>query len=166
MSETTIRAVFVNPTVQPGQAHAAAKQFLARCEEMFARGVERIAATAQEEDDDRTLRQNAFLWGFVYKTISAQALIDGIGSDEKGWHWHFKKRVLGYRVVKIRVPGKKRPLIRRELRSTTDLKARRRGEPDPTKYMPDYLDAVMSIAASEFGVTFPADQSWENWRQS
>lgn len=164
MSETSIRAVFVNPSVQPGQAHAAAKQFLARCEEMFSRGVERIAATAQEEEDDRSLRQNAFYWGVVLKTISQQALIDGIGSDEDGWHYYFKRRVLGYRVVKVRVPGSKRPVIRRELRSTKDLKARRRGEADPTKYMPDYLDAVMAIAASEFGVTFPPDQRWEDYR--
>jgi hypothetical protein len=165
VSEAAVRAVFVNPAIQPGQAHAEAKRFLARCEAMFAAGVERIAATAQEEEDDRSLRQNAFLWSFVYKTISAQGLIDGIGSDEEGWHYYFKKRVLGYRVRKVRVPGSKRPVIRRELRSTTELKARRRGEADPTTYMPDYLDAVMAIAASEFGVQFPADQRWETWRQ-
>lgn len=164
MSEFTIRAVFVNPAVQPGQAHTAAKRFLADCEAMFARGVERIAASAQEELDDRTLKQNGFYWGVVLKNISQQATIDGIGSDENGWHYVMKKRVLGYRVVKVRVPGSKRPVIRRELRSTTDLKARRRGEPDPTKYMPDYLDAVMAIAASEFGVTFPPDQRWEDYR--
>lgn len=164
MSETTIRTVFVNPSIQPGQAHGAAKQFLARCEEMFSRGVERIAATAQEEEDDRSLRQNSFYWGYVLKTISAQATINGIGSDEDGWHYFFKRTILGYRVVKTRVPGSKRPVIRRELRSTKNLKARRRGEADPTKYMPDYLDAVMAKAATEFGVTFDETKRWEDWQ--
>lgn len=164
----TVRAIFVNPAVQPGQAHTAAKHFLARCEEMFASGVERIAATAQEEQDKRTLRQNAFLWGYVYKTISAQATIDGTGADENGWHLYFKRRLLGYRVTQTRIPGKKRPAIRRELRSTKDLKARRPrtvADPNPAKYMPDYLEAVMSTAGTEFGVTFDAGRTWENWNQ-
>lgn len=160
----TIRTVFVNPSVQPGQAHSAAKHFLARCEEMFASGVERIAATAEEEQDARSLQQNAFYWGYVLKTISEQATINGIGSDEDGWHWHFKKTVLGYRVVKYREPGSKRMKVKRELRSTKDLKQRRRGDPDPTKYMPDYLDAVMAKAATEFGVTFDATKRWEDWQ--
>lgn len=124
---------------------------------------EKIRARFEVLEDDRTYKQNAFYWSFVLRTISQQGVIDGIGSDEEGWHYYFKKRLLGYVIRKIRVPGSKRPVIRRELRSTTELKARSGREADPTRYMPDYLDALMAIAASEFGVHFPADRRWETW---
>lgn len=161
MSDETLHLILDEATA--GQMVA---QHLAPfCKRLWLAGHPRVALTAAPEEDDRSLRQNAFLWSFVYKTISAQATIDGIGSDEQGWHYYFKRRVLGYRVRRIKVPGQKRPSITRELRSTKDLKHRRRGDPDPTKYMPDYLDAVMAIAATEFGVQFPADKRWEDWKQ-
>jgi hypothetical protein len=130
---------------------------------------ETIVATFQLQEEARSLGQNKFYWRDILRTISQQALIDGIGSDEEGWHYYFKRRLLGYKVVRVRPPGSKRPIYRRELRSTTDLKARRPrtvGEPDPSKYMPDYMEAIMAIAATEFGVSFPADlyQRWEPWR--
>jgi hypothetical protein len=159
MSET-LRLV-LEPT---SAGHVIAEQLAPFCKHLWANGVDRISLKAEPEEDARSVQQNAFLWAFVYKSISQQALINGIGSDENGWHYYFKRRVLGYRVLKTRVPGSKRPVIRRELRSTKDLKARRRGDQDPTKYMSDYLDEVMSIAASELGVQFAADQRWEDWK--
>lgn len=104
-------------------------------------------------EDDRSLRQNKFLWSYVYRQISHQAVIDGIGADEDGWHLYFKKRVLGFKVMKTKLPGKKRKSIHRELRSTTKLKV-----PAFSKY----LEQVMAIAATEFGVTF-GDAKWETW---
>lgn len=113
---------------------------------------------AREIEDNRSLRQNAFYWSYVLKAISQQAVIDGIGADEEGWNKYFKRRVLGYRVIKTRLPGSKRPSITRELRSTKDLKV---------KPMSDYLEQVMAIAASDFGVTFEIKdwQSYEGHRQ-
>lgn len=159
MSDNTLRLILDEATAGQMVAHHLAPF----CKRLWLAGYPRVAVTAEPEEDDRSLRQNSFLWGFVYKTISAQATIDGIGSDENGWHYYFKRRVLGYRVTRIKVPGQKRPSITRELRSTTELKQRRRGDQDPKKYMPDYLDCVMAIAATEFGVHFPADKRWETW---
>ena len=113
-----------------------------------------VEVVARELEDNRSHRQNSFYWGYVLKTISQQAVIGGIGSDEEGWHYYFKRRLLGYRVVKTRVPGSKRPSIRRELRSTKDLKV---------KPMSDYLDKVMATAATEFGVTFELTR-WEDYQ--
>lgn len=117
-----------------------------------------IEIVAREIEDNRSHKQNAFLWSYVLKTISAQAVIGGIGSDEEGWHYYFKRRLLGYRVLKHRVPGTKRPSIRRELRSTKDL---------TVKQMSDYLDQVMATAATDFGVTFEIKdwQSYEGHRR-
>lgn len=114
----------------------------------------RLVVTIREQEDQRSLQQNAFYWGFVLKQISAQATIGGIGSDENGWHYFFKKTVLGYRITRTKVPGSKRPVIRRELRSTQGLSV---------KAMSKYLEEVMAKAATEFGVTFP-DKRWEDWQ--
>jgi hypothetical protein len=147
MSETAIRAVFVNPKTMPGQAHTAAKRFLAQCDEMFASGVERIAATACPEEELRSLERNSEYWGFVLRPISEQAQIDGIGATAEGWHDYFRKMFLGYVFKKVRMPGKKRPSIKRELKSTTKLSE---------KAMRTYCEQVRAHAATTFGVTFPA----------
>lgn len=117
-----------------------------------------IEVVAREIEDNRSLRQNAFYWSYVLKTISQQGVIGGIGADEEGWNKYFKRRVLGYRVIKTRMPGSKRPSITRELRSTKDLKV---------KPMSDYLEQVMAIAASDFGVTFEIKdwQAYEGHRR-
>ena len=115
----------------------------------------RLQVAVKQIEDDRSIRQNAFMWGFVLKTISRQAVIDGIGADQNGWHLYFKRRVLGYRIRTVKVPGKKRPSITRELRSTKDLSV---------KKMAAYLEEVMAIAATEFGVTFEPGRRWEDWQ--
>lgn len=113
-----------------------------------------VEVIARELEDNRSHKQNAFLWSYVLKTVSQQAVIGGIGSDEEGWHYYMKRRLLGYRVVKTRIPGSKRLSIRRELRSTKDL---------TVKQMSDYLDKVMATAATEFGVTFEMTR-WEDYQ--
>jgi hypothetical protein len=116
----------------------------------------RLLLTLQEAQDDRTIKQNRFLWGFVYKIISEQAQVEGIGATAEGWHHYYKRMFLGYRIAKTRLPGKKRPSITRTLRSTKDLKV---------KPMSIYLDKVMAHAATTFSVAFPAGISWENYRE-
>lgn len=130
------------------------EQLLPFCGALIDAG-KRVALTAQELEDDRTLKQNAFLWGFVYKHISEQAQIEGIGAIAKGWHLYYKRMFLGYKQTLTRLPGKKRPSVTRELRSTKNLKV---------KPMSIYLDKVMAHAATTFGVTFPPGIGWENYR--
>ena len=125
------------------------------CLDQWAAG-RRLAVTIQEAEDDRTLKQNKFLWGFVYKHISEQAQVEGIGAPAEGWNRYYKQMFLGYRIEKTKLPGKKRPSITRTLRSTKDLKV---------KPMTDYLDKVMAHAATTFGVAFPADVSWETYQE-
>lgn len=116
----------------------------------------RLLLTLQPAEDERTEKQNRFLWGFVYKTISEQAQVEGIGATAEGWNQYYKRMFLGYRIAKTKLPGKKRPSISRTLRSTKDLKV---------KAMSDYLDKVMAHAATTFTVAFPAGISWENYRE-
>jgi hypothetical protein len=152
MSEYAISAVWSSPE----QARATLEQRIGPwCREQWAAGRERLVVTVREQEDQRSLQQNAFYWSFVLKQISQQAVVDGIGSDENGWHYFFKKTVLGYRVTRTKVPGSKRPVIRRELCSTKGLSV---------KAMSKYLEEVMAKAATEFGVTFEDGKRWEDWQ--
>lgn len=139
---------------EPAQAHRAIKESVwphVRAETEQGRA---MVVKVEPWEDDRTLRQNRFYWGVVLRAIAAQATVDGIGADDEGWNWHWKKRFLGYRVEKVRVPGKKRPTVRRVLISTKDLKVRA---------MAEYLEKVMAEAATVFGVRFPA-LMWEEYQ--
>lgn len=98
-------------------------------------------------EETRGIQLNKEYWGYVLRPISEQAQIGGIGADADGWHLYYKKMFLGYRFTKTRVPGSKRPIVRRELRSTTDLTNRE---------MREYLEQVRAHAATTFGVEFPA----------
>lgn len=153
MSETSFSAL-VNSRES---AHQAALRGYEVAKALIEDG-KQVLFRVSEEEETRSLRVNAFYWGYVLKTISQQAVIGGIGADEEGWNKYFKRRVLGYRVIKTRMPGSKRPSITRELRSTKDLKV---------KPMSDYLEQVMAIGASDFGVTFEIKdwQSYEGYRR-
>lgn len=152
MSEYALHTVFTDPD----QAKAALLNSIGPyCREQWARGIARLAVTIEPEEDARSLQQNKFLWGFVYKHISEQAQLEGIGATADGWNLYYKRMFLGYRFTKTVLPGKKRPSVTKELRSTKSLKV---------KPMSDYLDKVMAHAATVFGVTFPAGIGWENYR--
>jgi len=105
-------------------------------------------------EDERSLKQNAFYWGWVLKCIASQAKVNGIGADADGWHWFYKKECLGYRRVKVKKPGSLRPSYRRELRSTSNLKV---------KPFSVYLEKVMAHAATTYGVEFDG-RRWEDWK--
>lgn len=98
-------------------------------------------------EETRAIRLNKEYWGYVLRPISEQAQMDGIGADAEGWHYYYKKMFLGYVFRKVRVPGSKRPIVRRELRSTTDLTNRE---------MREYMEQVRAHAATTFAVMFPA----------
>ena len=124
------------------------------CHEQWKQG-KRLAVHICEAEDLRSLQQNAFYWSFVLKTISEQARVNGTSATAEGWHLYFKRKHLGYAFRKVTLPGKKRPSVTRELRSTTKLSVAR---------MSKYLDAVMAEAATDFGVTFEPGKRWEDWR--
>ena len=136
------------------QAHTAvARALWPWAKEQIRQGHE-LVLVVREIEDQRSIQQNAFYWSFVLKQVSEQAVINGVGSDVDGWHYWFKKNILGYSITKTRVPGSKRPVIRRELRSTKGLSVAK---------MSRYLEEVMAKAATDFGVQF-ADKRWEEWR--
>jgi hypothetical protein len=148
---TELRAVWADPE-QAGKNFAhVVRPF---CHEQWKAG-RRLVVTIRELEDERSLQQNAFYWSFVLKNISQQATINGIGSDAYGWHYWFKKNILGYCFTKTKVPGSKRPVIRRELRSTTKLSVSK---------MSKYLEQVMAHAATTYGVAFEDGKRWQDWQ--
>lgn len=104
-------------------------------------------------EDDRSILQNKFYWGYVLKSIAAQARVNGQRYTADAWHELFKRQMLGYEIRKVTVAGARRKRVIRSLRSTAKLSV---------KAMSKYLDAVMAFAASDLGVTF-AVPAWEQY---
>lgn len=104
-----------------------------------------VRIVAQEHEEDRTLQQNRYYWGAVLREISEQAQICGQRWTVDAWHELFKRQFLGYRIEKAIVAGRKRPVIYRKLKSTTDLGVRAFGK---------YLDEIQAFAATDLGVEF------------
>ena len=105
----------------------------------------RYALVLLELRETRRLRQNRFYFGPVLRQIAEQA--PG-GWTADAWHEAFKRTVLGYEVVVVRVAGKKRPVTYRRLRSTTKLSV---------KQFSEYIDQVLATAANDLGVVFQLD---------
>jgi hypothetical protein len=137
------------------QAHAAAMQAYSIAKLLIQDG-RRAMISVCEEEDDRSLKQNKFYWGPCLGEISHQAKLNGVGFDEDGWNWYFKRKFLGYRFKKVMVPGNKRVSVIKELISTKDLSVRK---------MSTYLDKVQAHAATDFGVEFSCP-NWVQWNGS
>lgn len=106
-----------------------------------------VAADFGQLETKRSLKRNSEYWGFVLRPISRQALIEGVGATQEGWHLYYKRMFLGYEFQKVRLPGAKRVTVRRVLRSTKKLSERA---------MRDYCEQIRAHAATTFGVEFPA----------
>lgn len=106
------------------------------------------------DEDDRTLRQNRFYWGYVLKCIADQARVEGQRYATEAWHELFKRQILGYEIVKARVAGKRKPVIYRRLRSTTKL---------TVPQMSKYLEKVLAFASSDLCVAFEV-RDWQEYR--
>lgn len=144
----------------PEALHAAALQLYSRAKaQVAALGVERVDADGEvhrrrwrfvfgEEEDDRSLRQNRFLWGVVYRQISERAQVNGQRYTAEAWHELFKRQFLGFEVIKAPVAGRKRTTVYRRLRSTTGL---------TVKQMSEYLDQVIAFASTDLGLTLELD---------
>lgn len=116
------------------------------CHEQWKAG-KRIAVHLCDAEEARSIQRNKEYWGFVLRPISEQAQIEGIGATAEGWHDYYRKMFLGYEFTKVKEPGKKRPSVRRALKSTTKLSERA---------MRRYCEEVRAHAATTFSVTFPA----------
>lgn len=135
------------------EAHVAATQAYAALQAVLANGkAGRIVAS--EHEDDRSLLQNRFYWGVVLREISEQASIGGQRWTVDAWHELGKRQFLGCEIVKVRVAGKKRPVVIRRLRSTTKLKV---------KAMAAYLEQFQAFAVNDLGVVFSVDR-WDEYR--
>ena len=137
----------------PQQAHQAITRQLWPMLKANLTAGKRMVVTAQEQEDERSLRQNAFYWAVVLKCTSEQAKINGVGATPDGWHLYWKREHLGYKFTKTKLPGKTRPSITKELRSTRSLSV---------KKMSIYLEKCIAQAATDFGVMFPVKR-WEDY---
>jgi len=121
----------------------------------------RVRIRCEEAKDVRSLRQNAFLWGHVYSSISLQAVVCGERWISEAWHELMKRMFLGYRYEVVeRMPGQpeiadKRQRVRRVLRSTTELSV---------KEMSQYLEKVLAYGVTDLGVEFET-MDWNAWEQ-
>lgn len=134
-------------------AHKVVKLAYERARDLIADGKE-VRILAAEAEDDRSVRQNRFYWGAVLREISEQAKINGERWAPDAWHQWAKREYLGYAFVRETVAGRKRKVVRKELRSTTKLSVKR---------MSEYLDKVMAFAATDLGVVF-SETKWERYR--
>lgn len=105
----------------------------------------RYAVVFVEVQETRRARQNRFYWGPVLRQIAEQA---AGGWTPDAWHEAFKRTILGYEVLQVKVAGRKRTTTIRRLRSTTSLSV---------KQMSEYLDQVIATAATDLGVVFDLD---------
>jgi hypothetical protein len=90
------------------------------CKARMADG-KRIVATFEEEDAANHLQRLRAYWGYIMKPLSEQAQIGGIGATPEGWSLYYKKKILGYEFERIRLPGAKRTIVRKKLRSISKL---------------------------------------------
>lgn len=109
---------------------------------------EGVEIIVRQAEDQRSLRANRFYWGFVLKVIAAQAVIGGQRYAAEAWHELFKRQFLGYSIKKATVAGRRRKMVTRTLRSTTEL--------SPRKFV-KYLDQIMAFAATDLHVEWRLD---------
>jgi len=106
-----------------------------------------VVVRAMLLEDHRSIQRNKEYWGYVLRPISEQVQDAGMGATVDGWHDYYRLMFLGYEFKTVRLPGKKRPSVRKALRSTTKLSERA---------MRKYCEQIRAHAATSFGVTFPA----------
>ena len=115
----------------------------------------RVAITAMEEEDSKSIRQRRFYHRYVLVEIAEQAKVNGEKFAMPVWKEHFREQYVGsaWKVYKDPMTGKKK---RRKIRvSTEDLGVRAYSK---------LIDQVSAFAATELGVTFSV-QNWESYRE-
>jgi hypothetical protein len=123
------------------------------CKKELEQGTE-LCVTVIPLEDQRSIQQNSYMWAVVLREISEQATIGGIGATPEGWHLYFKRKILGYEFIKIKLPGSKRLSVIKQLRSTTGLSV---------KKMSEYLEEVIATAATDLNVRFSVSR-WQEYQ--
>jgi len=147
----SLHTVFINPN-QAKQAIAG--QVGPFCRDLWAMGIERIAVKLEPEEDSKTVQQNRYLWGVVYKEISEQAKVGGERYTVDAWHELFKRQFLPRRTKKTYIAGKKRPVISTTIGTTQGL---------GIKKMSAFIEQVLAFGATDLGVRFSLSR-WEEYR--
>ena len=137
---------------EPQQGHALVVRGWEWSKQKLADG-KPVAVEFKLLEETRAVQLNKEYWGYILRPISEQAQIGGIGAQADGWHLFYRKMFLGYVFTKTKVPGSKRPVVKKELRSTTTLSNRE---------MRTYMEQIRAHAATTFGVEFPADERAEH----
>jgi len=139
-------AVDVIVTTKEG-AHQAATEAYRVAQALIGKS-KKARIVAVESEDDRTLAANRYYWGVILREISEQASIDGKKYAADAWHELFKRQFLGYEIKRVRVAGRKHPVVTRRLRSTTKTSI---------KKFNVYLERIQAFAVSDLGVVFSSD---------
>lgn len=149
MSES-LSVLWVNPQQAGANLNA---QVVPWCKARMAEG-KRIVATFQIEEDAKTVQQGKFLWGVVLKEISEQAQIGGQKYSAEAWHELMKRQFLPRRKKKVRIAGKKRPVVTTTIGTTVGIGIRR---------MSAFIEQVIAFAQTDLGVVL-SETRWENYR--
>lgn len=137
----------------PEESHRAAVAAHALCKRLVAEG-KRARIVAQEDEDDRSIRQNRYYWGVVLKETAEQARVEGQRYAAEAWHELGRRMFLGYEIKKIAVAGRRKKVVIRSLRSTAKLKV---------KPFSEYLEKFTAFAVTDLGVRFSVDR-WERYQ--
>ena len=113
----------------------------------------KLAMVIKPQEDDRSLRQNAYYWGVLLKEISEQARVAGQKYTADAWHELGKRAHLPRKVTKKTVAGRKRKVVTTSIGSTRDLKVRS---------MSLYLEKFTAFAVTDLGVVFSVGR-WEEF---
>ncbi len=139
-------------TTREGAHHAALAAY-EEAKRLIADG-KRVVISAAEDEDDRSLQQNRYMWGVVMKETSEQAQIGGQRYTAEAFHELGKRLFLGFEIVKVDVAGRRKKTVIRRLRSTRDLSV---------KKMSAYLEQFIAWAVTDYGVTF-SEKDWKEYR--
>jgi len=113
----------------------------------------RMVLVVKPQEDERSLKQNAFYWGVMLKEISEQARVVGQKYTADAWHELGKRQHLPRKVKKTAVAGRKKKVVTVSIGSTTGISVRA---------MSNYLDKFSAFAATELGVVFSVGR-WEEF---
>lgn len=108
----------------------------------------------EEAEDVRTIQQNRFYWGPMLGDISEQAYVAGERYTQEMWHEFGKRKFLPKVIKRVRVAGRKNPVVTRTIGSTKGLSVRK---------MSKYLEKFMAYAVTDLNVRF-RELRWEEYR--
>ena len=140
--------------IGPDQARQAVRaQFLPFVGKLLDAG-KRVAITAVEEDDAKSILQRNFYHRCVLVEIAEQAKVNGQQFDMQVWKDYFREKFIGYKWVVMKNPmnGKK---LRRKVRISS--------EDFGVKAYSKLIDQVSAFGATELGVTFSVP-NWQSYR--